>query len=334
MIDGHRSEAGADDALVEVGLWLQRREYQFVTVTPATHARANKRWQGAKPGIEDIFGWSRPFHASDLPPQVLALLQGAHALRPCGDLLVSHVRFSTLDNHLYMHSAFPTTASDAVFFGPDTYRFAAFIRASLARWPSLATGCIVDVGCGTGAGGVAAYESAIAPKRLVLTDINATALRYASVNARINGIDATFREGDLFHGLDIPIDVIVANPPYLVDPENRLYRHGGGAHGAELSLRIVREGMAALAPGGALILYTGSCIVRGHDLMRDAIDAATRDAPFDVSYDELDPDVFGEELSLEGYDEVDRIAVVGVVVRDMRSAVARTPANPALVVSA
>jgi methylase of polypeptide subunit release factors len=333
-IDGESIDAAADAALVEIGRWLKHSGYRFVTVTPATHERSNERWCGTQTSVEDIFGWSRPFRASALPADVLTLLQRGRALRPSGDLLLSRVRYSTLDAHLYMHSAYPTTASDAVFFGPDTYRFAAFIKATFARWPALATGCIVDVGCGTGAGGVVAYESATAPKQLILTDINTTALRYASINCRINDIQATFREADLFDGMDGPIDVIVANPPYLVDPENRLYRHGGGTHGAELSLRIVREGIAALSPGGALLLYTGSCIVRGNDLMRDAIQAATRDARFEVTYAELDPDVFGEELSLAGYDDVDRIAVVGAVVRCINPAVTRSHADAAFAISA
>jgi hypothetical protein len=35
----------------------------------------------------------------------------------------------------------------------------------------------------------------------------------------------------------------------------------------------------------------------------------------DFIYEELDPDVFGEELSMSGYADVDRIAVVGLHVR-------------------
>src|SRR5207248_934976 len=35
----------------------------------------------------------------------------------------SLVRFSSLGDMLLVHSGFPTEAPDAVFFGPDTYRF-------------------------------------------------------------------------------------------------------------------------------------------------------------------------------------------------------------------
>jgi hypothetical protein len=39
------------------------------------------------------------------------------------------------------------------------------------------------------------------------------------------------------------------------------------------------------------------------------------DADVRLSYREIDPDVFGEELELPGYEAVDRIAVVGAVIR-------------------
>jgi methylase of polypeptide subunit release factors len=58
-------------------------------------------------------------------------------------------------------------------------------------------------------------------------------------------------------------DLIISNPPYLVDKSRRLYRHGGGAWGCNLGLRIVQEGLTKLGPGGKLLLYTGTPIVEG-----------------------------------------------------------------------
>ena len=43
----------------------------------------------------------------------------------------SSVRASTLHGELFLHSAFPTLSADAVFFGPDTYRFARTIKDKL-----------------------------------------------------------------------------------------------------------------------------------------------------------------------------------------------------------
>ncbi len=144
------------------------------------------------------------------------------------------------------------------------------------------------------------------------------------------GVEASFRQCDLFTDLDETFDLIVANPPYLVDPQARLYRHGGGALGSELSIRIVREGISHLAAGGRLILYTGSPIVRGRDLLREAIDAATRGTAVSFTYVELDPDVFGEELEMPAYQEVDRIAVVGVVLKSIGAPSAPAPLRAGL----
>ena len=167
-------------------------------------------------------------------------------------LLRSRVRFSTLGDQLFVHSAFPTEAADAVFFGPDTYRFARTIRESLADLPPRPRPrCrVADIGAGSGAGGLyaAALLAEIWPE-IVLTDINPRALRFSRVNAVLNGVsDVQIVESDLFDNVDGRFDLIVSNPPYLVDPLARFYRHGGGAFGADLSIRIVEQGIASARP--------------------------------------------------------------------------------------
>ncbi len=306
------------DPLETLGRWLSARTYSFVTVTPATHARVNARSDSREArSVEDVFGWSRPFRPALLPCEVLSLLDAASAIEARGDLLGSRVRYSTLGTDLYVHSAYPTEAADSVFFGPDTYRFASLIASTLADRAARPPRCIVDVGCGSGAGGIVAWRTVGSSSRLVLADINPGALHCAKINAALAGVDAELLEADLFAGIDTPIDLIVANPPYLADPLARLYRDGGGEHGSALSLRIVREGLARLAAGGMLVLYTGSCIVRGEDRLRRAVEVEAKRASAKLSYRELDPDVFGEELARPGYEDVDRIAVVAAVFESM-----------------
>jgi hypothetical protein len=67
-----------------------------------------------------------------------------------------------------------------------------------------------------------------------------------------------------------------------------------------------------LAPGGRLVLYTGSAIVNGSDLFHEALSSRLAGRGVRFAYEEIDPDVFGEELEYAPYDRVDRIAVVGV----------------------
>lgn len=306
-----------DDALFRVGAWLRTSGYHFVTVTPATHARVNARPRsGPAESLQEVFGWSRPFMPSLLPPEVLGWLERADVLEDAAGLLRSKVRYSSLGASLYVHSAYPTTDADAVFFGPDTYRFAALIRRTLAASARTHVDCVVDVGCGTGAGGIVAVNALQhTSPQLILADINASALRYARVNAALAATPyASFRQGDLFEVIDQPIDLVVANPPYLLDPEARLYRHGGGELGGGLSTRIVVEGLRRLAAGGTLILYTGAAIVGGRDTFFESIASVLRVADVSFDYAELDPDVFGEELAAPAYAHVERIAAVALVV--------------------
>lgn len=307
-----------EDPLFRLGAWLRDAGYAFVTVTPATHARVNARPCAAEArSLTDVFGWSRPFARALLPNAAFDLLDQGGALERRGEMFTSSVRFSTLGGALYMHSPYPTRDADAVFFGPDTYRFAATIERTLATARVGGQGSIVDLGCGAGAGGiVAARVLQAAAERLVLADINPKALRFAHINASLADLrNARLHEGDLYAGIEGPIDVVVANPPYLVDAQARLYRHGGGSLGTGLSTRIVKEGIPRLAPDGILILYTGSPIVGGIDTFRHAIEPVLQAADVRWDYAELDPDVFGEELDAPAYGAVDRIAVVALVVR-------------------
>jgi release factor glutamine methyltransferase len=304
-----------DLALLSLGRSLKARDYAFTTITPASHQRVNARAANLCPRLEDIFGWNRPFQRSDLPADLLEHLRVAGVLETTNRQLRSAVRFSTLGNQLFAHSSFPTGQEDAVFFGPDTYRFARMIRQSLAEKTLRSGARIIDIGSGSGAGGLHAAALADPSAPLVLTDINHNALRFSRINAALNGgRNVEIIESDLFAAVEGEFDLIISNPPYLVDPLARLYRHGGGELGSDLSLRIADQGMARLAPGGRLLLYTGSAIVAGKDAFHETLAARVSNQAVRFSYEEIDPDVFGEELAYPPYDRADRIAVVAVTI--------------------
>ena len=305
-----------DRALVALGRELRDRGYRFTTVTPLTHRRVNSRKGNGPACLQDVFGWSRSFRERDLPGAILDRLAEAGALETSGPFLRSAVRYSTLGEQIFVHSAFPTEQADAVFFGPDTYRFARLVAASLKTLEPRPSLRIIDVGAGSGAGGLyaAALLAALSPS-VVLTDINRRALRYCRINAELNDVSGVEILGsDVFASVDGRFDLIVANPPYLVDPLSRLYRHGGGDLGAGLSLRIVEQGIDHLAPRGRLVLYTGSAIVDGVDQFHEDLHARLTARGVRFAYEEIDPDVFGEELDHPPYDRADRIAVVSVTV--------------------
>ena len=306
----------ADQALLAVGVWLRGEAYAFVTPSPATHARVNARAVGrAATRLQDVFGWSRPFQPGFLPPFIVDLLGVADALENGVASLRSKVRFSSLSGLLFAHSAYPTTDHDAVFFGPDTYRFARLIEHSLKRTGAAAPDTwLVDVGCGSGAGGIVASRLGYG-YRPMLCDISDKALHFSWVNCALAGVaDARLRNSDVLKAVDEPVSIIVANPPYLLDAEGRLYRDGGGEWGSALSTRILAEGLEQLMPGGQMILYTGVPIINGCDLFRASVKDILRTHAAAVSYEEIDPDVFGEELERDAYAGVERIAVVALVV--------------------
>ncbi len=294
-------------ALVEVGLWLRRAGYQFITPTPSTHRLVNDRPRTAPPSLTDIFGWSRPFGHDDLPGELLALAGQADLLRKENGQLWSRVRFSTLGDDLFVHSAYPTTEPNAVFFGPDSYRFVAFAQRSL---PS-GVGRLVDVACGTGVGGLCLRQRAT---ELVLADINPHALGFAAVNAALAGwTSPALAQSDLFATVAGDFDTIIANPPYLPDPHRRIYRDGGGPRGTMLSARIVAEALPRLREGGRLVVYTATPVVAGRSLLIDELAPLLAETAHE--WQELDPDVFGDELALPCHADVDRLSLVGLVAR-------------------
>ena len=173
------------DSLFRLGRVLQDRGYRFTTGSPATHARVNARPENEwARSIEDVFGWSRPFRAGVLPAGLVELLQATGALREHGEGWRSAIRASTLDGVLFFHSAYPTTESDAVFFGPDTYRFAAAIERHLAAGQPVRRA--VDIGCGAGPGAVLVARARPSAE-VVAVDINDQALRYTRVERSPRG---------------------------------------------------------------------------------------------------------------------------------------------------
>jgi methylase of polypeptide subunit release factors len=281
-------------------------------VTPTTHERVLNR-PDEQPSLRSIFGWNRTFNRNAVSPQLFEILSQADVLARIGDCYRSTIRFATIDDMLFAHSAFPTVETDAVFFGPDTYRFVRLVRSALVDIRVRNDITLIDVGTGSGAGGLYAARCLHAAK-IRLADVNPRALELSAVNAAINDLEsAEIVVSDVLAGIEGDPDVIIANPPYLLDEERRLYRHGYGDLGTSLAQRIVAEGLARLAPGGRLVLYTGTPVVAGIDALFELIEPLLQLHCSQVVYEEIDPDVFGEELEKRAYASVDRIAAVGLV---------------------
>ncbi len=130
---------------------------------------------------------------------------------------------------------------------------------------------ILDLATGSGCIGITA-AMAFPEAEVVLSDIDADALRVAQRNVRRHGLEDRVRvvQGDLFAGLsDASFDVILCNPPY-VDADDLAsmpeeFRHepiaalaGGGVDGLELVQRLLRAVPEHLRDGGLLVLEVGN----------------------------------------------------------------------------
>ena len=306
------SSGDVDAALLELLTHLRVFDYRFIAPTPETHRRVLARKAGtAAHDLRDVFGWNLPFSPTLFPAPLFERLASLGVLREHAGLSKSHVRVASVGDRLFLHSAFPTSQQDAVFFGPDSYRFVRFLETELAGAPG--TLRLVDIGAGAGVGAIAA-AAFLPDARLTLTDINPLALRYAAINARHAGLEVELVEGNGIDRVVGPFDLAVSNPPFLVDAQQRTYRHGGDMHGGALSLQWALAAARMVSPGGRVLLYTGSAIVDGTDPLEAALRERLPDLGCTLRYAELDPDIFGEQLDEPGYEDVERIAAVGAVI--------------------
>lgn len=306
-----------DEGLAELLGALGDAGYRFVTVTPETHRRLLERSGGRLArDLRDVFGWSLPFEEGLLPGPVRDALERSAMVVREGPLSRSRVRVASMGDRLFLHSAYPTDEADSVFFGPDSYRYVRFLQAGLPGLGSRRR--LVDIGAGSGVGAIMA--AAMLPgARATATDINPLALRFARINADHAGVDLETIETSSLDQVEGPVDLVIANPPFVADPAGRLYRDGGGMHGARLSLDWTLAAARRIEPGGAILLYTGSSIVGGRDGLREALAGQLPDMGCSVEYSEIDPDIFGELLDQPGYEGVERVAAVGAVIRGGRA---------------
>ncbi len=300
----------ADQALAGLLSRLGQVDYDFVTTTPATHRRLYRRRAEAGAGdFNDIFGWNLPFELDLLPPDLHALLELAGALEPCGPRFRCRYRVSRVGKDLFVHSGYPTEDKQAVFLGPDSYRFTRFVAANLP----LCADRLVDMGTGTGVGAICASRQ-MGGARIQLVDSNPEALRLARINAYAARLAVETFEADSIDAIAGGFDLFIANPPFIMDRKGLTYRDGGGMLGAQMSLDWTLAAVGRLRPGGRILLYTGSAIVGGRDALKEALSAELASRDCRLEYEEIDPDIFGEQLSADGYEQVERIAAVGAVV--------------------
>ncbi len=128
---------------------------------------------------------------------------------------------------------------------------------------------IADIGTGSGCI-VVATATVLTGTRFIATDISAEAVEVAHANAERHGVSdrITFGVGDLLEPLPEPVDIIIANPPYipaenLVELQAEIRDHeprvavDGGDGGMTIAERLVRSAPGYLKLGGLLLMEVG-----------------------------------------------------------------------------
>jgi methylase of polypeptide subunit release factors len=114
----------------------------------------------------------------------------------------------------------------------------------------------LDLGTGSGTQALLAARHA---ERVVGTDVNPHALATAGLSQRLNGVqNVTWVEGDWFEPVKGQrFDLVVANPPVVISPDNAILARDSAIGGERLSRKIVRESAEHLNEGGfATVLCT------------------------------------------------------------------------------
>lgn len=139
------------------------------------------------------------------------------------------------------------------------------VETALALAPQ--GGRVVDVGTGSGCIAIS-IERARPDLRVIGVDVSLEALGMANVNRRRLESRVRLAASDVLSAIDTPVDLIVANPPYIpadeVDglaAEVRLFEPRlaltPGPSGTEIMERILEAGQSLLVRGGRVILEIG-----------------------------------------------------------------------------
>lgn len=148
---------------------------------------------------------------------------------------------------------------------------------------------VVDIGTGSGAIAVSVALETENRHTVLASDISAQALEVASTNASRRGASVEFAEGSLLDWLDQPVDLILANLPYLRTDQ----AHAGIEHEPSLALFAGDDGFAMnrqlierapdrLHPHGALIMELDP---DQHELARATARSAFPDAHVEIRAD-------------------------------------------------
>ncbi len=139
---------------------------------------------------------------------------------------------------------------------------------------------VLDIGTGCGIHAVRAARRAV---RVVATDVNPRALRFAAFNAALNGVtNIEFRLGSLWEPVaGEAFDQIVANPAFSLSAETRFLYRDGGSRGDRMTGALLAGAGEHLREGGVAQLI-GEFPTVGESGFEEQVEAAVGETPVDL----------------------------------------------------
>ena len=180
------------------------------------------------------------------PMKIDALVE-AGLVRKAGDMAVANIKLLPYQSFIFAFDPPQRLASGAAHdyvmgIGQSSITLATLtVRKPCRQVLDLGTGC-----------GIQALLAARHSQRVLAVDRNPHAVRLAFFNARLNGMDhVECLEGDLFEPVpDQRFDLVVANPPFVISPDNRYIYRDSGMPGDQICQSIVQQVPRFLEEGG------------------------------------------------------------------------------------
>lgn len=109
---------------------------------------------------------------------------------------------------------------------------------------------ILDIGTGSGAIAISIKKNT--NSNVCATDISKEALEVAKENAKLNNVDISFINTNLYNGINTKFDIVISNPPYIAydeeimdivknnEPHTALYADNNGLYFYEEILKNVK----------------------------------------------------------------------------------------------
>ncbi len=220
-------------------------------IAPVGSLRALGRTEDARMAVLlRLFGYSQDVEREQaeqaLAPLGVAELAAAGLIDIDGTAVRSGLRLSDFHGLLLAGDA-PRDVE------PEQHVMALSTASQLTAYLTVRREVATALDLGTGSG-VHALLAARHAEHVVGVDINARALELAALNERLNGVPdgrCSWVQGSWLDPVeDERFDLVVANPPYVISPDNILRYRDSERGGDELSREVVRGCARVLAEDG------------------------------------------------------------------------------------